>query len=183
MEYVALIFVLMFLYGLVTALFGDSSTLDFCFQLIGWVLGSGCFLFLFFILFESLKSMISPRTDDKPSRSYDEYKSLKAENDKHWGNAHKSSSPSPRTSPSPPSGGVYLIKSGRFYKIGKAKVFDKRIKQIRLLQPEPVEVIHKIHTHDATATEKMWHRKFAAKRKTGEWFQLSDADVEEFKKR
>lgn len=80
-------------------------------------------------------------------------------------------------------GGVYLLKSGRFYKIGKASVFDRRIKQIKLQQPEPVEVVHKIYTHDAHEAERQWHKRFASKRKNGEWFELSEADVAEFRQR
>jgi hypothetical protein len=82
---------------------------------------------------------------------------------------------------SSPTGGVYLLKSGRFYKIGKASVFDRRIKQIKLQQPEPVEVVHKIYTHNADEEERQWHKRFASKRRNGEWFELSEADVAEFK--
>jgi len=81
-----------------------------------------------------------------------------------------------------PTGGVYLLKSGRFYKIGKAIVFDRRIKQIKLQQPEPVEVVHKVYTHNLDQAECQWHNRFASKRKNGEWFELSEEDVAEFKR-
>lgn len=81
-----------------------------------------------------------------------------------------------------PTGGVYLLKSGPYYKIGKATVFDKRIKHIKLLQPEPVEVIHKIYTHKVDELERYWHQRFANRKKNGEWFELYPEDVIEFKK-
>jgi hypothetical protein len=80
------------------------------------------------------------------------------------------------------TGGVYLLKSGQFYKIGKAIFFDERIKQIKLLQPEPVEIIHKIYTSDPDGIERYWHRRFSNRRKNGEWFELSITDVDEFKR-
>jgi len=78
---------------------------------------------------------------------------------------------------------VYLLKSGRHYKIGKTKKFDKRIGQLKIQLPEKVEVVHKIPTRDEHQEEQHWHRKFAHKRKNGEWFELSDQDVREFKGR
>ena len=80
-----------------------------------------------------------------------------------------------------PKGGVYMVKAGPYYKIGKAEDFDKRLKQIQALHPEPVEVVHKIYTYEATKTEKEWHSRFANQRRNNEWFDLADSDVAEFK--
>jgi hypothetical protein len=80
------------------------------------------------------------------------------------------------------TGGVYLLRCGTFHKIGKATVFDDRIKRIELLQPEPVEVVHKLYAHDPDSLERYWHTRFVTKRRNGEWFELSAEDVEEFKK-
>jgi Meiotically up-regulated gene 113 len=79
-------------------------------------------------------------------------------------------------------GGVYLLKAGPFYKIGKADVFDRRIKQVRLQLPYEVEVAHLIYTPSPYEVEHWWHERFAHKRMNGEWFGLSDEDVDEFKK-
>lgn len=85
------------------------------------------------------------------------------------------------TSGNPDSGVVYLLKAGPFYKIGKATDFTKRLRQIKLQLPYPVEVIHRIESNDISATERYWHRKFAHQRSNGEWFILSDAELAEFK--
>jgi len=81
----------------------------------------------------------------------------------------------------PVAGIVYLLKAGPHFKIGKAINFEKRLGQIKLLLPDPVEVVHTIRAANPSAVESHWHRRFAAMRRNGEWFVLSDADVAEFK--
>jgi hypothetical protein len=78
---------------------------------------------------------------------------------------------------------VYLLKAGPYYKIGKAKDLDKRVKQIRLQLPYPVEVMHSIETDDSSGIENYWHKRFACKRANGEWFLLTDDDVTAFMSR
>jgi Meiotically up-regulated gene 113 len=80
-------------------------------------------------------------------------------------------------------GFVYLIKSGRFYKIGKAKDADYRVGAIRLQLPEKAKRIHTIRTDDPSGIEAYWHKRFEAKRKNGEWFDLNATDVAAFKRR
>jgi hypothetical protein len=77
-------------------------------------------------------------------------------------------------------GFVYLLKSGPYYKIGKTRDFGRRFDEIRLQLPFPVEEIHKIETEDPDGIEAYWHRRFAEKRKNGEWFELSDTDIATF---
>jgi hypothetical protein len=82
-----------------------------------------------------------------------------------------------------PMGGVYLLGSGVHFKIGKANDFEQRIKQVKLQLPEKTVEIHRIYTDDPLGIESYWHRRFAAKRLNGEWFALTEEDVEVFKAR
>lgn len=82
-----------------------------------------------------------------------------------------------------PTGGVYLIKSGQHFKIGKANDFDQRIKQVKLQLPEKAAEIHRIYTDDPIGIESYWHKRFKEKRKNGEWFELTEEDVDVFKAR
>jgi hypothetical protein len=80
-------------------------------------------------------------------------------------------------------GFVYLLKSGRHYKIGKAKSVNDRHRQLRIQLPERAEVIHRIRTDDPFGIEAYWHSRFASKRLNGEWFDLAPEDVKIFKRR
>ncbi|MFH1382351.1 MAG: GIY-YIG nuclease family protein [Chloroflexota bacterium] len=80
-------------------------------------------------------------------------------------------------------GYVYLMKSGRFYKIGCSSNVERRNYDIGLKLPEPIDILHKITTDDPTGIENYWHIRFKDKRKQGEWFDLSREDVSAFKRR
>jgi hypothetical protein len=80
-------------------------------------------------------------------------------------------------------GFVYLIKSGRFHKIGKANSTGRREYEIGLQLPEKATTIHVIRTDDPSGIESYWHNRFVQKRKNGEWFDLSAADISIFKRR
>lgn len=77
-------------------------------------------------------------------------------------------------------GVVYLLKAGKHYKIGKAKSFVKRYKEIKLQLPFDVEEIHQIKTNNIDKLEKHWHKRFHKYRKNGEWFDLNEKELEEF---
>ena len=80
-------------------------------------------------------------------------------------------------------GYVYLMKSGRYYKIGKSDCVEKRHYEIGIKLPEELKIIHKIKTDDPNGIETYWHKRFEGKRKKGEWFDLSPSDVKAFKRR
>ena len=80
-------------------------------------------------------------------------------------------------------GFVYLMKSGRYYKIGKTNSVGRREREITLQMPESLKAIHEIKTDDPTGIEAYWHNRFDAKRKNGEWFDLSREDVSAFRRR
>ena len=83
----------------------------------------------------------------------------------------------------PNDGFVYLIKSGRFYKIGKTNSVGRRERELAIQLPEQVKSVHSIKTDDPDGIEAYWHNRFEPKRKNGEWFDLSAQDVSAFRRR
>ena len=80
-------------------------------------------------------------------------------------------------------GFVYLIKSGRFHKIGKSNSAGRREYELAIQLPEKAKRIHVIRTDDPGGIEEYWHKRFKEKRKNGEWFALDATDVAAFKRR
>ena len=82
------------------------------------------------------------------------------------------------------NGYVYLFKHGsrREYKIGRTNNAIRREGEIAIELPEAVQPVHVIKTDDPSGVEMYWHRRFAEKRKKGEWFELNAADVAAFKR-
>lgn len=78
-------------------------------------------------------------------------------------------------------GVVYMLQGGGYFKIGKSINPDKRLTQIKLQIPFKVEVVHIIRAANPAEVESHWHRRFASRRQNGEWFLLTEAEVNEFK--
>ena len=78
---------------------------------------------------------------------------------------------------------VYLLKSGRLYKIGKSKEAEHRTTVLARQLPERAVTVHLIRTDDPGGIEAYWHKRFAATHQRGEWFKLAPADVAAFKRR
>ena len=80
-------------------------------------------------------------------------------------------------------GHVYLLKSGKYYKIGRSNAVGRRERELAIQLPEKATVLHSIRTDDPPGIESYWHRRFESRRKNGEWFELESHDVSAFKRR
>lgn len=73
-----------------------------------------------------------------------------------------------------PDGYLYVLRAGAYYKIGRSKNPNERIKQLRIQLPFPVEVVYLFACEDAAAAEAHYHRLFDDRRANGEWFLIGD---------
>jgi hypothetical protein len=83
----------------------------------------------------------------------------------------------------PEIGYIYLMKSGKFYKLGRSNAAGRREYELGIQLPEKLKTVHVIRTDDPIGIEAYWHNRFAAKRKNGEWFDLDASDIGAFKRR
>lgn len=80
---------------------------------------------------------------------------------------------------------IYLISSElnnqTLYKIGITKNnANKRLKQLKTGNPATLTVIHTFESQYATKIEKHFHKSKASSNVGGEWFQLSEHDINNF---
>jgi hypothetical protein len=80
------------------------------------------------------------------------------------------------------TGFVYLMKSGRHFKIGRTKSLGRREWELGIKIPVPPTTVHSIETDDPVGVEEYWHQRFSEKRGEGEWFNLSPDDIDAFKR-
>ncbi len=85
--------------------------------------------------------------------------------------------------PVPATGVVYLIRSGRYHKIGRSNDLGRRSYELAIQLPDKAVLVHSLETDDPAGIERYWHERFKDRRQNGEWFLLSAADVAAFKRR
>jgi hypothetical protein len=84
----------------------------------------------------------------------------------------------------PASGYVYLVKSGKLYKIGFSENHWRRKSELHKQTAEGIVEVHTIAAiDDAPRIERYWHERFKEKRIRGEWFDLFPEDISAFRKR
>jgi hypothetical protein len=76
-----------------------------------------------------------------------------------------------------------MIRSSRFYKVGRSNAVGRREYELGIQLPEQSRTVHVIQTDDPVGIEAYWHQRFAVKRQNGEWFKLEPGDVAAFKRR
>lgn len=76
-------------------------------------------------------------------------------------------------------GFIYVVGCAEgFYKIGRCRYIDERIKQLRIQLPFKIDVIHMLFVTDPAAEERRIHGIFREKRVNGEWFKLDADDLD-----
>jgi len=81
-------------------------------------------------------------------------------------------------------GYVYLMRSGRRYKIGHTTSPSRRHREVRLDLPDPTILVHTIQTDDPAGIEAYWHHRFLSRRiRDTEFFELNASEVAAFRSR
>jgi predicted GIY-YIG superfamily endonuclease len=74
--------------------------------------------------------------------------------------------------------GVYLIRGeNALIKIGCSSNVERRAALFQTGSPEALTIVHVIETEQYKQVERALHHRFAAQRRRGEWFELSEDDV------
>lgn len=79
-------------------------------------------------------------------------------------------------------GYVYLMRFGKYHKVGRSNSVGRREYELGTKLPEELVTVHSIKTDDPVGIERYWHQRFAEKRREGEWFELNSAEIQAFKR-
>lgn len=79
------------------------------------------------------------------------------------------------------AGYVYIARAENgLHKIGRARDPEQRVRGFAgAVMPFLIELIHKIPSNDCYQAERLLHQRYQHCRRAGEWFQLTDRDVED----
>lgn len=78
---------------------------------------------------------------------------------------------------------VYILKtSDNIYKIGVTKDVDKRIKQLQTGSTEKITLVDKFLSEYPFKLESYFHYKYKDNKVNGEWFYLSEENLNDFQK-
>jgi len=89
---------------------------------------------------------------------------------------------SPKLPKEPIRGYIYILKSRKFYKIGRTKNPESRLKTYQTENPHGIKVIEMTEVYDYEKAEATLLSRFEPKKQTGEWFNFNLNDVKEAKK-
>lgn len=81
----------------------------------------------------------------------------------------------------PKPGYIYLVRAitpHNHYKIGLSVDPSSRIESMGVKLPFPIERLHTFPTNNTTLAEKQLHNQYAHKRLRGEWFELSEQEIQ-----
>ena len=84
----------------------------------------------------------------------------------------------------PKTGFIYFASNGKHVKIGlTTRSIEERLEEIKkqVCPKDVLKVIHTIKTDDVNRTEQSFHTEFKDKRIKGEWFKLTEKDIQEIK--
>ncbi|MEG4109893.1 GIY-YIG nuclease family protein [Microcoleus sp. S13_C5] len=82
--------------------------------------------------------------------------------------------------PQPLPGFIYLVQAVGTdkFKIGRAGDVARRIKELQTGSPLKIRYVYHAYVHNANLCEMELHNKFSKQREIGEWFALTQEDIE-----
>jgi len=83
-----------------------------------------------------------------------------------------------KVKPSKSPGFIYFARAGSVFKIGRSTNPEKRIASLATGCPEPVRLYRKVQVQDMAAAEAFFHRHLKTKRSHGEWFKVSQCEID-----